>query len=103
MAAQLENGARFNFIRTTNRYELIDNATISYRVTIELPTSEAYESQCELTAEEKHPVWREPADVLPLEPWMLKTRDALARQIQRSGARGDWPRKLRQWKSGPTT
>ena len=103
MTAQLENGARFNFTRVTTRHELTIATTVVYLVEVERPSAESHTTQCELSASDKVPNWSERASGPPLEAWMLRTREALTRQLQRSGARGQWPRKIRQWKKEPSS
>jgi hypothetical protein len=103
MTAQLENGARFNFTRVTTRDELTKAPTVVYLVEVERPSAESHSTKCELSASEKVPKWSEIASGPPLEGWMVKTREALTRQLQRSGARGQWPRKIRQWKKEPSS
>ena len=101
MTAHLENGARFNFTRVTTRHELAETNAVIYLVEVERPAAGVHTTQCELRASEKEPKWSADQSGPPLEAWMLKTREALTRQLQRSGARGQWPRKIRQWKKRP--
>ena len=101
MSAQLENGARFNFIRITARHELENTAAVVYRVDVEMPSSERHETQCIMSPTHKEIQWMDTEPDPPLADWIIKMRDSLARKIQRSGARGQWPRKMYVWRPGP--
>ena len=101
MAATLQNGARFSFIRVTGRQDTAMAPTVTYRVTIETPNSPDSIAVCALTSDDSPPQWTDDPDRTQYAEWIVRMRESLARQIQRAGRRGDWPRKLRQWKAEP--